>query len=70
LRILSQLVITLGANNWVVTWIGHGQITESNIIEKFGQNQYHTSIIMSKYRSWYNNSIIDASTKVMENKFI
>jgi hypothetical protein len=31
---LSQLVITLGANNWVVTWIGHGQITESNIIEK------------------------------------
>jgi hypothetical protein len=33
-------------------------------IEKFGQNQYHTSIIMSKYRSWYNNSIIDASTKL------
>jgi hypothetical protein len=63
------LVITLGANNWVVTWIGHGQITESNIIEKIWAKSVPYIIICLSIVLSNNNSIIDASTK-FKNKFI
>jgi hypothetical protein len=64
------LVITLGANNWVVTWIGHGQITESNIIEKIWAKSVPYIIIMSKYRSWHIMFYLRMHQQNLTNKFI
>lgn len=65
---LSQLVITLGRTNWLVTWIGHGQLTTIKLKEFFKKEtdfQYRYAIGL--YEEWYEQKIIDKSSQLMES---
>jgi hypothetical protein len=64
--LLSQLVLTLGSRNWVVTWIGHGPFSKKRLLEKFiNESTYHHDYILNMYDKWYGDAVIDASEKVM-----
>jgi len=64
--LLSQLVITLGPRNWVVTWIGHGPFSKKRLLEKFiNESQYHHDFILNMYDKWYEDAVIDASERAM-----
>jgi histidinol phosphatase-like enzyme len=67
---LSQLVITLGVRNWVVTWIGHGPITKNKILDNFkNEGEFHVNHIMGMYDKWYEEKVIEASERAMKNSF-
>lgn len=68
---LSQLVITLGPRNWVVTWIGHGQLTNDTLLNNFkDEDEFHHKFIKKMYDSWYEEAVINASERVlMRNNF-
>ena len=64
--LLSQLVLTLGSRNWVVTWIGHGPFSKRILLEKFiNENAYHHNYILTMYDKWYEDAVIEASEKAM-----
>jgi len=64
--LLSQLVLTLGSRNWVVTWIGHGPFSKKRLLEKFvNENHYHHDFILKMYDKWYEDAVIEASEKAM-----
>ena len=64
--LLSQLVLTLGPRNWVVTWIGHGPFSKKRLLEKFiNENAYHHDYILDMYNKWYEEAVIEASEKVI-----
>lgn len=64
--LLSQLVLTLGSRNWVVTWIGHGPFSKRILLEKFiNENAYHHNYILTMYGKWYEDAVIEASEKAM-----
>lgn len=64
--LLSQLVLTLGPRNWVVTWIGHGLFSKKRLLEKFiNESEYHHDFILNMYNKWYEDAVIEASEKVM-----
>lgn len=66
---LSQLVITLGVKNWVVTWIGHGPVTREKILNQFSnENKYVYELIIQMYEKWYDEKIIEASEKIMNKQ--
>lgn len=67
---LSQLVITLGSSNWVVTWVGHGVFTKEKILNYFtNEDKYHEEYIMHRYNEWYEQAVIDKSEKIMKNTY-
>ena len=67
---LSQLVITLGPRNWIVTWIGHGQVSKNKILNLFkDENEFHHEYILTMYDNWYDEAVIRASEKHMSNMF-
>lgn len=67
-ELLSQLVITLGARNWVVTWIGHGPLSKSTLLKNFiNESEFHHQFILDMYDNWYEEAIMEASEKVMRN---
>ena len=46
--LFSQLVLTLGARNWVVTWVGHGPFSKKRLLEKFiNESAYHHDYILN-----------------------
>ena len=61
---LNQLIITLGRTEWIVTWVGHGRITENEIVDKFKEAEYHSSYITKKYDEWYFKQIIGKTEKL------
>ena len=64
--LLSQLVLTLGQRNWVVTWIGHGPFSKKRLLEKFiNESEYHHDYILNMYDKWYEDAVIEASEKAM-----
>ena len=64
--LLSQLVLTLGQRNWVVTWIGHGPFSKRRLLEKFiNESEYHHDYILNMYDKWYEDAVIEASEKAM-----
>ena len=66
---LSQLVITLGARNWIVTWIGHGQVSKNKILNLFkDENEFHHEYILNMYDNWYDEAVIDASERAMKHQ--
>lgn len=66
--LLSQLVITLGPRNWVVTWIGHGQLSKANLLKNFmNESSVHHQFIIDMYDKWYDKAIMEASEWVMNN---
>lgn len=63
---LTQLVITLGSRNWVVTWIGHGPISKDKILSFFkDEENIHYDFIMKAYDDWYEMAVIQASEREM-----
>jgi len=68
---LSQLVITLGTRNWVVTWVGHGPLSREKLLSQFkDENEYHHNFIVKMYDEWYEIAVIDASERtLMRNSY-
>jgi hypothetical protein len=67
--LLSQLVITLGTRNWVVTWIGHGPLSKSKLLNVFAnENEFHHKFILDMYDEWYGEAVIKASEKIFKNE--
>jgi len=65
---LSQLVITLGPRNWIVTWIGHGQISKNKILNQFkNENEFHHEYILTMYDNWYDEAVMETSERSMRN---
>ena len=65
---LSQLVITLGARNWVVTWIGHGPLSKATLLKNFmNESEVHHNFILDMYDKWYEDAVMQASERVMRN---
>lgn len=63
---LSQCVITLGARNWIVTWIGHGVLTREKLLKDFVlEDKYHHKHILNMFDAWYEISVIEASERVL-----
>jgi hypothetical protein len=63
---LSQLVITLGSRNWIVTWIGHGPISKDKILSLFkDEESNHHEFIMKTFDNWYEIAVIEASEREM-----
>lgn len=61
---LSQLVITLGNRNWVVTWIGHGPLSNEKLLNEFKhESEFHHKFIKKMYDDWYAEAVIDASER-------
>jgi hypothetical protein len=66
--LLSQLVITLGPRNWVVTWIGHGPLSRATLLKTFiNESKFHNQFILDMYDKWYEEAVISASERVMRN---
>lgn len=64
---LSQLVITIGKTNWVVTWIGHGPITDDTLRQHFKkENGFQFLYIKGAYEEWYEKEVIEASERLMK----
>ena len=64
---LSQLVITLGTRNWVVTWIGHGPLSREKILSQFqNETEFHHNYIMKMFDEWYEIAVIDASERALD----
>jgi hypothetical protein len=66
--LLSQLIITLGPKNWVVTWIGHGPLSKATLLKNFlNESEFHHNFIIDMYDKWYEEAVIEASERVMRN---
>lgn len=64
---LSQLVITLGRTNWVVTWVGHGPVIEDTLKKQFHkENQFQYRYIVGMYEEWYEREVLDASERIIK----
>jgi len=65
-RFLTELVVTLGSTNWIVTWIGHGPIDKKRLLSQFiDENTCHESYISKKYHEWFEDAILKKSEKIM-----
>lgn len=65
---LSQLVITLGPRNWVVTWVGHGPLSKATLLKNFlTESEFHHQFILNMYDKWYEEAVMEASERVMRN---
>jgi hypothetical protein len=63
----SQLIVTLGSKNWVVTWIGHGPLSQTKMLSNFaGESDFHTKYILSSYDKWYEEAVIEASERLVK----
>lgn len=66
--LFSQFVITLGKIDWKVTWVGHGPVTTEKILKHFRlDTDSHDEFILKQYQEWYENEIIEASSREMNN---
>ena len=64
---LNESVITLGQTNWVVTWIGHGRISDGKLKNIFyKENEKVMKYITREYDKWFAQNIDDATIKVWD----
>jgi hypothetical protein len=65
--LLSQLVITMGKYDWIVTWVGHGPFYADSLRHYFkSENDYQFTHIEGIYQEWYENEIIEASERYVK----
>jgi hypothetical protein len=65
-NILSELVITLGSRNWVVTWVGHGQLNKERFLDIFkNEDGYHHKFILDMYDKWFEETVEHVSNRIM-----
>tara|TARA_R110000782_G_scaffold144871_3_gene237714 strand:- start:14432 stop:15505 length:1074 start_codon:yes stop_codon:yes gene_type:complete len=65
---LSQLIVSLGKNDWKTYWIGHGLLTESKMKLYFREEDYQENYIQIRYDNWYENAVILACEKELNFK--
>jgi len=64
--LLNQFVVTSGKSGWLVTWIGHGKMTDVRFREMFKkENSFVFNAINGLYEEWFEEKIIIASEKEM-----
>jgi hypothetical protein len=69
-KLLSELVITLGPRNWIVTWIGHGELTRPKIESTFGsQSPSIYEYIMTRYDKWYEIAVEQAADRLISKNY-
>lgn len=68
-KFLSELIVYLGKMNWVVFWVGHGEIKNTDkIYELMDESKYYKSIIDTEFDKWYEEATIAYSTKIIDKK--
>jgi hypothetical protein len=68
LPFFNELIVTMGSTNWLVTWIGHGRLTEDKMLNHFKDEEtYSKNYIRQRYEDWYSEKIIEISDKYMKN---
>ena len=64
----NQLVVTMGPRNWVVTWIGHGQLTREKMYSYFpNESEVILRFIEDSYDRWYDEAVIAASERYISS---
>jgi hypothetical protein len=67
--LLSQLVITLGTRNWVVTWIGHGPLSKATFLKQFSNElEDFEKYILKRFDDWYADEVIDSSERLLQRE--
>ena len=67
--LLSQLVITLGTRNWVVTWIGHGPLSKAAFLKQFsGELEVFEKYILKRFDEWYGDEVINSSERLLQRE--
>lgn len=68
LPFFNELIVTMGATNWLVTWIGHGKLTEEKMLNHFkDEKDYSKNYIRQRYEDWYSEKILEISDNYMKN---
>lgn len=68
-KFLSELVVYLGTMNWVVFWVGHGEVTNTNKLhELMDEAKCYQPKIIEEYDKWYDNAVVEYSTKIIDKK--
>jgi len=66
-ELFSQFVINMGPRTWIVTWVGHGKVSNDKIISNFlDEEEAQHKFILAKYEEWYDEEIIDASSRYLD----
>lgn len=64
----NELIVTMGATDWLVTWIGHGRLTEEKLLNNFrDEKDYSANYIKQRYEDWYSEKIIEVSERYIKN---
>ena len=62
---LSQLVIISRPYDWLVKWVGHGQVTSSTVAELMKkENSYQRDFAEGMYDDWFGDKVITAAEKM------
>lgn len=65
-ELFKEFVVTLGPRNWVVTWVGHGVVTNEKLINEFiKETKFQHQLILNKYDHWYTEAVQEASERMM-----
>lgn len=65
--LFRQFVVTLGKQNWKVTWVGHGEVTREKIKQHFpDESEPILKIIFEKYSNWYQEEITDSCERMLK----
>jgi hypothetical protein len=68
LPFFNELIVTMGSTNWLVTWVGHGRLTEEKMLNHFKDEEtYSKNYIRQRYEEWHSEKIIEISDKYMKN---
>lgn len=64
----NELIVTMGSTNWLVTWIGHGKLTEEKMLNHFrDEDSVSKNYIRQRYEDWYADKIIEVSDRYIKN---
>lgn len=64
--LFKEFVVTLGPRNWIVTWIGHGVVTNHKLITEFmNETPFQHQLILNKFDHWYTEAVQEASERYM-----
>lgn len=65
--LFREFVITMGAKDWIVTWVGHGPLTEEKLLSQFtDEHRYNKDYILQRYEDWFAEEVIDASERYLK----
>lgn len=66
-NLFRQFVVTLGPQNWKVTWVGHGEVTREKIKQHFeNESEEILKVVFKKYSDWYQEEITDSCERMLK----